>query len=193
MKDLYDSQVLAEALKRVKARDLSPYWVVDHVLPELGALLSQREVTLEITEQGMFVRAVDNGRVVYPVPDTMPGAEDLFNYIIGSGALDYGNQWWQIDEWIGVDENGTVHPGWELRVSYGAEDDPPIEGVLNAATLAQAVMRIGAGAARVKDEHVRACKLLAEGRLDDVDFDIDAVRGDIIMQVAITGDHPVYG
>lgn len=190
MKDLFENEVFAEALARVQARDLSPYWVVDHVLPEVGALLSQREVTLEITEQGISVRAVDNGRVRYPVPDTMPGPEELFTYVIGSGGLDYGNEWWQVDEWIGVDEDGSVQPGWELRVTYTAEDDPPIEGVLNAATLAQGILRIGAGAARLREEFVEQCQLLADGKLDDVD--IDAIIGDAVMQVAITGDRPRY-
>lgn len=191
MKDLYENDVFAEALARVKARDLSPYWVVDQVLPELGALLSQREVTLEITEEGMCVRPIDNGRTVYAVPETMPGPEELFTHIIGSGGLGFGNEWWQVDEWIGVGEDGTVEPGWELRVTYTAEGDPPIEGVLNAATLAQGVMRIASGAARLTEEFVEQCKLLAEGRLDDVD--IDAWVGDGIMQVAITGDTLRYG
>ena len=191
MKDLFENPVLAETLKRVKARDISRYWMVDHTLPEIAALMAEGEVTLEVTEQGICVRAVDNGRVRYTVPDTMPGPEELFTHVIGSGGLSFGNDWWQVDEWIGVGENGTVQPDWELRVTYTAEDEPPIEGVLNAATLAQGIMRIAAGEARLVDEFVTQCKLMAEGKLDDVD--IDEWVGDGIMQVAITGDTPRYG
>lgn len=185
MKDLYENEVFAEALRREQDRDLSPYWVIDHVMPELGELLAQREVTLEITELGISVRAVDNGRPVYAVPETMPDAEELFTHIMGSGALAYGS-WWEVTEWIGVEEDGTVASDWALRVTYGAEDDDPIEGTLTAASLAQGILRIRAGAVRLRSDIVAEVVLLAEGKLDDVD--IDAEIGDVIAQVAICGD-----
>lgn len=186
MKDLYENEVFAEALRREKDRDLSPYWVIDHVMPELRELLAQREVTLEITHLGISVRAVDNGRTVYAVPETMPNAEELFTHVMGSGALAHGSEWWEVTEWIGVEENGTVAPDWALRVTYGAEDDDPIEGTLTAASLAQGILRIRAGAVRLRSDIVAEVVLLAEGKLDDVD--IDAEIGDVIAQVAICGD-----
>jgi len=186
MKDIYENPVLAQMRDRARSGDLSPYWVVDHVVPELAVLVSQRDVVVEASDGALTVRPVDNGRTLYAVPGTMPGPQELFTHVIGSGALGYGSDWWTVEEWIGVSENGDVAPEWELRVTYGAEDDEPIEGVLNAATLAQGIMRIASGAVRLRSEYVAEVVLLAEGQLDTVD--IDAIIGDAIAQVAICGD-----
>ena len=192
MKDIYENPVLAEFREREKEADRNPYWAVDFVLPELSSLMGRREVVMEVVEGGLYIRPLDNGRVVYPVPETMPGPEALFSHIILSGGLDFGSEWWDIDNdgWIGVAENGDVQDNWEIRVTYGCEGDV-FEGVLSPATLAQAIMRIASGAAHLKDEFVKECKLMAAGQVDDVD--IDAWVGDGIMQVAITGDSALYG
>lgn len=186
MKDLYENGVLAQALARAGDGDLTDYWVIDHVMPVLEELLAMREITLEITPGGIAVRPVDSGRTVYTVPESMPGPEELFTHVMGSGALVHGSEWWRVQEWIGIHDSGAIEPDWQLRVEYGAEDDEPIEGVLSAATLAQGLLRITSGMVRARADITAECVLLAEGQLDAVD--IDAECGDAIAQAAICGD-----
>ena len=146
MKDLYDSPVLAEWRDRKDAGTLTTSWLVDEGMPEVAKLLSLGHLHLEINDDGIAFRPVENGRAYYPVPKTMPGPYELFSHIIFSGGLDYGRQWWEEGEMHGVSEDGTVSPDWELPVTLGvALETDVFEGVLNTATLAQGIMRIASG------------------------------------------------
>lgn len=192
MKDLYDNPVFAEMFEHVKNHKLTPEFISGQVMDEIVARLADGEVTLEATEGGISVRAVHEGRVRYTVPETMASPEELFINVVGSGAFGFGSAWWSDLEWTGVDDDGTVSGDWQVRVRYGVEGETDIvEGVINAETLAQAVMRIASGAARLREEFTSECAKLAAGLLDDVD--IDAWVGDGIMQVAITGDTADFG
>lgn len=191
MKDVYENPVFAQWRDRDKEGDVTRQWIIDQVLPEMGELLATGHAVLEPSGEGPILRAIENGRIYYPVPDTMPDGRELFAYIIGAAALDYGSQWWDVQEWIGVDENGNVEPDWSLRVAFGADGDTE-DGIISPGTLAQAIMRIKSGVIpSMSPELVKDCGLLAAGQTEDID--IDAIGADLIMQVAITGDDAIYG
>lgn len=192
MSDLSDLPIFREWAERKQAGTATVFWLVEALMPELTRLVHEGCVDLDDTDRGIVLRLVEGGRVIYRVPETMPDPQVLFTHIIFSGGFEFGSAWWEELECTGVSEDGIVAPDWELKVAYGAEGETEIvEGALNASTLAQAIMRIASGAANLTDEFVTQCKLMADGRVDDVD--IDAWVGDGIMQVAITGDSAVFG
>lgn len=188
MKDLYENPVLGEWRERHQKGDVTPQWIIDHVMPEVNNLLAMGHATMEASHEGFILRPVDEGRVYYPVPDTMPDADAIFTHIIGAGADQFS--WWQSIEYRGINEDGSVAPDWEMRVAFG-DDYEEEEGVINAATLAQAIMRIKSGVTSVQAYVVKQCTMFAAGNLDDVDF--DAGHADSVMQIAITGDDHIYG
>lgn len=193
MKDLYQNPVLAEWRERHQKGDVTPQWVIDHVMPEVNQLLAMGHATLEASHEGFIMRPIEEGRVYYPVPDTMPGPEEMCTHFIGSGALSYS--WWDVepDGWINFDDGlGIIHPEWEIRVVFGDDDfEEGTKGVINPASLAQAIMRIKSGVTSVRSYVVDQCAMFAAGNLDDVDF--DAADADSVMQIAITGDDHIYG
>lgn len=188
MKDLYQNPVLAEWRERQQQGDVTVHWIIDHVMPEVNNLLAMGHATMEMTHEGIIMRPVDEGRVYYPVPKSMPDAEEMFTHFIGSGADQFS--WWQSIDYRGLGEDGSVDPDWEMRVAFGDDDDTE-EGVINAASLAQAIMRIKSGVTSVRQYVVDQCTMFAAGNLDDVDF--DAGDADSVMQIAITRDDHIYG
>jgi hypothetical protein len=188
MKDLYENAVLAEWRERHRKGDVTLEWIVDHVMPELIDLVTMGHATVENTAEGVFVRPVEGGRTYYPVPETMPDAEAMFTHFIGSGADQF--EWWQDIEYRGLGEDGSIAPDWEMRVAFGADGDEE-EGVINPASLAQAVMRVKSGVTSVRQYVVDQCVMFAAGNLDGVDF--DACDADSVMQIAITGHDHIYG
>lgn len=190
MKDVYGNPVLAQWRERAVAGDVSPQWVTDHVVPVLAGMLAMGDAVFEPAAAGPVLRPVEEGRVYYPAPETMPGPEAMFTHFIGSGALDA--PWWHVTQWVGVREDGTVDPGWAVHVQLGADDFADGEpGVIAPSNLAQAIVRIASGVTSAAPGTVRQCVLFAAGAVDDVDFDAGAA--DSVMQVAITGDGIVYG
>lgn len=193
MKDLYDSPVFTQWRDRAKAGTLTKFWLVEEGLPEAAKLVSAGQLHLEITDEGIVFRPLVDGRVYYPVPETMPGPQEICTHIIGSGALSCS--WWEVkpDGWINFDDGyGIIDPAWEIRVTFGADDfEEGQPGVLNPTNLAQGIMRVRSGATSAPPDLVHQCAMFAAGNLDDVDF--DAGDADYIMQVAITGDDAVYG
>lgn len=113
--------------------------------------------------------------------------QNVFNHIVGSGALSY--PWWQVEAYEGISPSNDVTPNWWMDLRVDPEHGIATEAVvrINHDVLREALEKI--------DANARACGVAGATRdealvlLEEDEFEADfaADMADEVLQVAVLG------